>query len=105
MIKGISGHKDIYEDINIVKIKYNLVLSDIIQKIISDILSQKIIKEEYQKIYSVYKNYSDELKNKYNEIYLSKVKGFMKEDKNYLVSISSDFMMGENGILERLIKE
>ena len=67
MIKGISGHKDIYEDINIVKIKYNLVLSGIIQKIISDILSQKnIIKEEYQKIYSVYKNYSDELNNKYN---------------------------------------
>jgi hypothetical protein len=29
----------------------------------------------------------------------------MKEDKNYLVSISSDFMMGENGILEKLIKE
>lgn len=42
MIKGISGHKDIYEDINIVKIKYNLILSGIIQKIISDILSQKI---------------------------------------------------------------
>ncbi|WP_195263510.1 acyltransferase family protein [Clostridium sp. 1001275B_160808_H3] len=62
-------------------------------------------KKEYQKINDVYKKHNDELNNKYYEIYLGKLKDFMKEDKNYFVSISSDFMGGENGILERLIKE
>ncbi|WP_394899695.1 hypothetical protein, partial [Clostridium tertium] len=62
-------------------------------------------KEEYQKIYSVYKNYSDEVNNKYNIIYLDKVKDFMKEDKNYFISISAGAMGGENGILEKLNNE
>ncbi|WP_195430509.1 acyltransferase family protein [Clostridium sp. D46t1_190503_E9] len=62
-------------------------------------------KKEYQKINDVYKKRNGELNNKYYEIYLDKLKDFMKEDKNYFVSISYDFMGGENGILERLIKE
>lgn len=62
-------------------------------------------KKGYQKIYSVYKNYYDEVNSKHNEIYLGKVRDFIKEDKNYFISISSGIMGGENGLLEKLNKE
>ncbi len=59
-------------------------------------------KENFTKLNTLVNNYNQSLYSKLKSEYSSKIDGFIKENKNYFIVLSTNYLQGEDSILKQL---